>query len=654
MMRAREFESTRVLYHTSPKTNRASIMGSGLEPRIQQYHEIQRKPGVYMFETLPQAREWAYWSAVTDAEPFDIWAITVPGSYQLIRDRHPDMDIYNAVIGYETVPPEQLRLIKTQGVPKSTLRYPKRAQLVPSDITESSSQFLDILDQLRDAPITIFGSAATKGIDQAKDLDVFLDLDANPGAKKYVRMLLDLAHEHYGWLDPFVLKDGVLYVRNDQATGWQRAKNGLSMLSSIKRDAKPMTDLSESTLTEGSNYPVVVVDVQPEYSGMNDGDENPVFPEIIEFVALKQTGPVLMFVNAEDQGSTGDTVAGIKEYWEDTVRDLRGELDEIETITIKPQSFPMSHAKQLLSKSSDTGITVDGLALHESHLDDEHVLMLVDTAMDPAAFVGFKSRDSDRIWQVVNAITYPPFKGNALVAKIYKIVKEKYKKSIQSDIYQSVDAKRLWTKTLPALGIQPMIYDTDTGYIIDPNTTKINVYDADNPYRYTWIIEKLDHYSERDMLREGKKSILMPMRGIWSDKMHKRLDLHETTLINWNRFTIVDKGYGYFREFMDDGVEPRLIIKLIRYMYQKRVDDARDLVFPSFSKRTPDETELMHLLEEYHGVSFTINWTSVAQLKRFNGAYIVGGGRNECLREVELLMNAFNIRYKRIDSLVYG
>jgi hypothetical protein len=32
----------------------------------------------------------------------------------------------------------------------------------------------------------------------------------------------------------------------------------------------------------------------------------------------------------------------------------------------------------------------------------------------------------------------------------------------------------------------------------------------------------------------------------------------------------------------------------------------------------------------------------------------MGGGRDECLREVELLMNAFNIKYKRIDSLVYG
>jgi hypothetical protein len=64
---------------------------------------------------------------------------------------------------------------------------------------------------------------------------------------------------------------------------------------------------------------VIVVDVQPAYSGIMDGDENPVFEEIIQFVN-NQTGPVLMFVNAEDQGMTGDTVQDIKVYWEDTIR----------------------------------------------------------------------------------------------------------------------------------------------------------------------------------------------------------------------------------------------------------------------------------------------------------------------------------------------
>lgn len=218
-------------------------------------------------------------------------------------------------------------------------------------------------------------------------------------------------------------------------------------------------------ISEGLGHPVIVVDVQPAYSGMYDGDENPVFGEIINFVN-KQTGPVLMFVNAEKDGLTSDTVQGVQQYWNDTI-----------------------------------------------------------------------CPEEDR-----------------------------YTYDEETDEYQE-----------------------------DPNCPTIN----------------------------------------------------------WNRFTVVDKGYGYFRAYMDSGVEPRLIVKLIRYMYQKKVNDAQDITWSSFSERTPDETELMHLVQEFEGENFIINWTSVAQLKRFNGAYIVGGGRNECLREVELLMNAFNIKYKRIDSLVY-
>lgn len=214
-----------------------------------------------------------------------------------------------------------------------------------------------------------------------------------------------------------------------------------------------------TNLTEGKNMPVIVVDVQPEYSGINDGDENPVFLDIIHFVN-QQTGPVLMFANAEETGITGDSITDIKRYWEDTVR---GEDADFE----------------------------------------------------------------------------------------------------------------------------------------DPN------------------------YDEEP--------------------------------INWNRFTIIDKGYGYLRPWMDSGIPERTIIKTIRLMYQQKVSDSRDLVIPHDEKHmTPDIMEIKKALDQMGDDPIYVNWISVAQLKRFSGSYIVGGGRNECLREVELLMNAFNIKYKRIDSLVYG
>ena len=229
---------------------------------------------------------------------------------------------------------------------------------------------------------------------------------------------------------------------------------------------------SREFIIEGRNHPVIVVDVQPEYSGMNDGDENAVFPEIIEFVN-NQTGPVLMFVNAEETGISGDSIDGVIQYWNDTVCGYGSEEDRYE-------------------------------------------------------------------------------------------------------------------------------YDEET-----------------------------DEYIEKECEDE----------------------------INWSRFEIVDKGYGYLRAWMDSGVPENLIIKTIREMYQQKVSDSRMLFDGEGSQDYVEQMNEFLGTDEYESLyddNMSIEWTSVAQLKQFNGAYIVGGGRNECLREVELLMNSFNIKYKRIDSLVYG
>lgn len=217
-------------------------------------------------------------------------------------------------------------------------------------------------------------------------------------------------------------------------------------------------------LTEGRNHPVICVDVQPEYANYS-GTNAAICEKIIQFVA-QQTGPVLMFVNAERDGLTNDTVADVVEYW---------------------------------------------------------------------------------------------------------------------------------------------------------NTTML----GDEPYEYD---EETDEYTERE------------------------------SPINWNRFRIADKGYGWLRVWMDARehgipIADATIIRTIREMYQQRVSDSRDLFggdAAQFQEWMGDAFEDLMLDEGIH-----VMWTSVAQLKQFSGAYLVGGGRNECLREVELLMNAFNIRYRRIDSLVY-
>lgn len=147
------------------------------------------------------------------------------------------------------------------------------------------------------------------------------------------------------------------------------------------------------------------------------------------------------------------------------------------------------------------------------------------------------------------------------------------------------------------------------------------------------------------------------IKQYWDDEVGYTDDNeYYESVIDWSTYTIVDKGYGYFRNWMDHGVSNNVIIRVIRLMYQQQVSDSRDLFGGDEYEDYMIELEKVlsgNDLDFCATNPISIYWTNVAQLKKFSGAYIVGGGRDECLFEVELLMSAFNIKYKRIDSLVY-
>ena len=123
---------------------------------------------------------------------------------------------------------------------------------------------------------------------------------------------------------------------------------------------------------------------------------------------------------------------------------------------------------------------------------------------------------------------------------------------------------------------------------------------------------------------------------------------------NWNSVKLIDKGYGYLRSWMDQGISEKIIIKTIREMYSQGVIDSRELFeytdnqAKSFSNFIGNEFEDWMLDD---GIS--VEWISVKILKSFSGSYITGGAKNECLKEVELLMSAFNIRSTRINNFIY-
>lgn len=193
-----------------------------------------------------------------------------------------------------------------------------------------------------------------------------------------------------------------------------------------------------------------------------------------------------------------------------------------EILRISTQDFPIRGVEKLLKLTKDGYGYIDDLTVNYVESGDDRIIVLTDNEKI-AAFAGFISRLNGRVWQAKNLQTYGDYRGKNLGAKIYKFVREVFKKSIQSDIEQSPSAEILWTKTLPKLGMSPKIFDTETEYVIDKTNSNAysvalsKMYTSDDSdqerYRYTWILEKFDNYNENSILKEN--GMLMPYTGIW-------------------------------------------------------------------------------------------------------------------------------------------
>jgi len=114
-----------------------------------------------------------------------------------------------------------------------------------------------------------------------------------------------------------------------------------------------------------------------------------------------------------------------------------------------------------------------------------------------------------------------------------------------------------------------------------------------------------------------------------------------------HRLSFRDKGYGFLRDWMDTKVDESIIIKTIRYLLLNKLSDARDIT---------DKKFINYLVNNDINVEDLLLYlpdVSISELKSLSGARIGGGSKCACLREIELLMNALNIRYKEVRDWIY-
>jgi len=114
-----------------------------------------------------------------------------------------------------------------------------------------------------------------------------------------------------------------------------------------------------------------------------------------------------------------------------------------------------------------------------------------------------------------------------------------------------------------------------------------------------------------------------------------------------------DKGYAFFRYCMDSNISEDSISNLVRMMMSKDIHDSRELTEEFWDEYVDNygDKNIRELLE------FADDCISIPdlmhELKNYRGIVLCGGGINECLKEVEIALNALNKPYNVLTKFTY-
>ena len=113
----------------------------------------------------------------------------------------------------------------------------------------------------------------------------------------------------------------------------------------------------------------------------------------------------------------------------------------------------------------------------------------------------------------------------------------------------------------------------------------------------------------------------------------------------------IDKGYAFFRNWMDAGMDRSNLIKAIRFMVNNRINDSREVADEQWESVFGNDWE--EVKDTVQGDMINIPDVVISDLKKLSGCYLMGGAEHECLSEFRLLFEAFNINYKLIKDFTY-
>lgn len=180
-------------------------------------------------------------------------------------------------------------------------------------------------------------------------------------------------------------------------------------------------------------------------------------------------------------------------------------------------------------------------------------------------------------------------------------------------------------------------------------------YEAGFTFNINEFCNKLNHIIDEGvrvtMLYNGADTIGMIDKNdyiIWL--LENGLDEENLGYIN-----MYDKGYAFFRYCMDEGVNEDEITNLVRFMMKHQINDSREITEEFWdmfeAEYSPDDIrELVEYADDCINIPELMDYLDDI----IHGTvYLTGGGVNECLKEVEIALNAMNKPYIIYPEFTY-
>lgn len=120
-----------------------------------------------------------------------------------------------------------------------------------------------------------------------------------------------------------------------------------------------------------------------------------------------------------------------------------------------------------------------------------------------------------------------------------------------------------------------------------------------------------------------------------------------------DQITFIEKDYGFYRNWMDEGIDQSVILKAISLMNEHQLKDSRQLT----------ETQLNYVLKGHEQHRYFVLENPIVAPRMYDKKLreanltqveLMGGGRFECLEEINIYLQSLGIKTSVTEDLCFS